>query len=189
MWPRIYEYNISRHRLEYLVGSNRMLKRKLFEVWGGGTEDAARRWDATMHALFERHGIHNKNALAEATGINRQTIYKSGHFDDPHAMTYSLFSRICKGLGEDAGKVLGLFFEYDSDFASEAFHSYKDVKAKASEALEAFLTLDPTQQEVAIRLLNALKGDSISDMWGGPHAHACVVLGEQLANAMLETTF
>jgi hypothetical protein len=55
--------------------------------------------------------------------------------------------------------------------------------------LEAFLTLDPTQQEVAIRLLNALKGDSISDMWGGPHAHACVVLGEQLANAMLETTF
>lgn len=161
--------------------SNPIHSKRLFEVWGSGTQEAADKWDTVMRELYACKGIRSQRKLSAATGVPENTLQSSGAFKTPHTMTYRTFIRICRALNADDTELINAFMGYDPQAAANFDSAYEGTKERVNELLAAYLTLSESAQRTVLQMVRGIEAEERSNKL---HAAACGLLAEQLGNVV-----
>ncbi|MBR3328703.1 MAG: hypothetical protein IKG22_15430 [Atopobiaceae bacterium] len=159
---------------------NPIHNRRLYEVWGGGTQESADKWDEVLTRLYDECGITSQRQLANTTGVPESTLRSCNAFRHPHLMTYGVYMRVCNGLNADMGRLTDEFLGYDHDAAKCFDATFEAAKARTLELVAHFLTLDEEQQRTVLQMVCAVESGGREE----GHAMACELLSEQLRDVI-----
>lgn len=165
------------------MARNPIHDKKLFEVIGRGTPDAAEKWDATMRELYREHGITSQADLARVTGISATTLQSNGAWKTPHTMSYRTFVVVCRELGVDCVDVWNRYDGYIPELSQRFEEAYEDTKDRVGELVSGFLRLNPDVQHAILAMLEGVSKDEFTA--GDDLQFAvCSMLGEQMADVI-----
>ncbi len=169
------DWHASRVRVDGLTGKG-MFTREVELLGIADDWRACGRFDEAIRNELEERGIDNANRLKVESGLAYDTA--RAVIDNPSSMSHRVFLTLTTNLGIERERVRS-FATFNSDSDAQSFDlAHENAKTNVMMLLGDFLQLDEERQQLAIKIVRAMRDNH--NAGSKQHARACRRLDLQL---------